>query len=229
MMIEAVNQAAIILVAKMPIPGRVKTRLSPSLSDMDTAELYTRFLRDSTGKVSAVCGATPFIALNISDDPGAFDALRDTLELPHSITVLDQGVGNLGERLVRLCRYGLTAAGRLVLIGSDSPTLPLSYIERALDALEAYDVVIGPSDDGGYYLIGVSGNHRCLFEEIDWSTGKVFEQTLARAAAANLSVEVLDNWYDVDDISGLRRLRDELLGNPSSAPHTARHLMDLRW
>lgn len=167
------------------------------------------------------------VAFNISDAPGKLDEIDDELALPGSIKVLDQGAGDLGARLAHLSRLGFAKADKLVFIGSDSPTMPVSYIEQAIDMLSGHDVVIGPSDDGGYYLIGLSDDHPYLFEGVDWSTRAVFQQTLARANAAGLKVAVLPDWFDVDDIAGLRRLYNELQDDPSAAPHTTAYLTEL--
>ena len=105
-------------------------------------------------------------------------------------------------------------AGRVVLIGSDSPTLPTEYIHRAFQALRDNAVVLGPAADGGYYLVGLKHPHRRLFEAIPWSTNAVMAATLERAREIGLPVSLLPTWYDIDDASSLALLEAELAGNP---------------
>jgi hypothetical protein len=122
------------------------------------------------------------------------------------------------------------------LIDSDSPTLPPQFLQAAVSALArpGERVVLGPAEDGGYYLIGLKKAHRHVFEDIDWSTSKVLRQTITRARERHLPVTVLPTWFDVDDATGLRQLCDELfLGHKTlsatayHAPHTRRYLSRL--
>lgn len=220
------SRPAIVIVAKLPVAGRVKTRLCPPLAPHEAAALYTCFLQDTTANVASLSAAETYIALDTAALTRELQALVDAIELPASVRVIDQGEGDLGARLSHILTNALPERARVVFIGADSPSLPLSYLEGAVRSLERHDVVIGPSDDGGYYLIGLSGSHTCLFADIAWSTKVVFEQTLARAAAAGLKVDVLPGWFDVDDYAGLCRLRQELQENPSAAPRTASYLAD---
>ena len=133
--------------------------------------------------------------------------------------------------MARLMRGRLEAgAERVVLLGSDSPTLPLGVIGRALDRLVAgVDVVLGPSFDGGYYLVGARARCDGIFEGIDWSTPRVLGQTLKRCEALGLGVELLEFWYDVDEAQDLRLLRTHLLGylavtSPSKHSETRSYL-----
>jgi len=115
---------------------------------------------------------------------------------------------DLGERLVAAARH-VFADGhkKLIIIGTDSPNLPLDYLEEANRALESHDIVLGPAEDGGYYLIGMKEIHRKLFEEIAWSSSEVLSQTLERAGHLNLRVHLLPTWYDVDDLPSYQRLK----------------------
>ncbi|MBI2481637.1 MAG: glycosyltransferase [Planctomycetia bacterium] len=131
-----------------------------------------------------------------------------------------QTQGDLGSRMASFfddCfRDG---AGRVVLIGSDSPTVPTEFVESAFRLLGERDVVLGPTDDGGYYLVGASREVAGIFEHIDWSTERVWDQTVARLGEIGLSCASLPQWYDVDEVKDLERLRDELslLANDDSA------------
>ena len=122
--------------------------------------------------------------------------------------------------------------GSVCLIDSDSPTVSGENFAEAVELLSTTEdrVVLGPSDDGGYYLVGMKKPHRHLFEKIDWSTERVLNQTVQRAAEIDLEVKLLPTGFDVDDDAGLRRLRNELLGeqaDDSVAPNTQRFLADL--
>nr|MDQ3315586.1 DUF2064 domain-containing protein [Verrucomicrobiota bacterium] len=111
---------------------------------------------------------------------------------------------------------------------SDSPTVPQSAYARAAQLLSQPGdrIVLGPSDDGGYYLIGLKKLHRRVFDDIDWSTERVAEQTIARAQEIGVALELLPTWYDVDDRATLRRLCDELLGNTDSGGYAAQATRD---
>ena len=164
---------------------------------------------------------------------GAESAYADIL--PADFTLLPQRGDKFGERLYfaveDLFRCGFES---VCLIDSDSPTVPAANFEQAIQVLEAPGnrLVLGPSDDGGYYLIGLKKPDRRLFEQIDWSTEHVLNQTIQRAKDIELAVKLLPTGYDVDDQAGLRRLRDELLKNELGssnevAPSTRRFLASL--
>ena len=102
-------------------------------------------------------------------------------------------------------------AKRVVIIGTDSPTLPTSYIQKAFDVLKKIPIVIGPTFDGGYYLLGLSKQNDDIFDDVEWSTSRVFEQTLTRIKSMNMQVYVLPPWYDVDTSEDLEFLKSHLL------------------
>lgn len=127
--------------------------------------------------------------------------------------VQPQCAGDLGQRMRHYFEMSFAAGvDRAVLIGSDSPTLPIAYVEEAFDHLTQLPVVLGPSDDGGYYLIGLSGKTADIFLAIDWSTSEVWRQTTDRLRAAGQGYYELPRWYDIDTVDDLLRLRDELTG-----------------
>ena len=114
----------------------------------------------------------------------------------------------------------LAAGGdRVVLLGSDSPNVPVAYVEQAFDALKRNDTVLGPTADGGYYLVGVRGRVPPIFAGVAWSTPQVWEQTATRLRAANCTFAELPVWYDVDDAADLRRLRDDLMRQGADDTH----------
>ena len=218
---------ALAVMTKAPQAGRVKTRLVPPLTPEEAAELNKCFLRDTAAAISIACsrrtagsegGATAACGIAVYTPVGAESAYTDILSAGFSL--LPQRGYKFGERLYfaveDLFRCGFDA---VCLIDSDSPTVPAENFAEAVALLSAREdrVVLGPSDDGGYYLIGVKKPHRNLFEQIDWSTERVLNQTIQRAAAIRLEVKLLPTGYDVDDSASLRRLCDELLADARSA------------
>jgi rSAM/selenodomain-associated transferase 1 len=209
---------ALAVMAKAPRPGRVKTRLSPPLTPDQASALNVSFIRDITENIQQVTKASNsagLVAYTPAGDEDAFDGL-----LPSGFQLVLQRGDGFGERLLYACE-DLFACGfsAVCLIDSDSPTLPQDALLQAVERLSrAGDrMVLGGSDDGGYYLIGVKRPHHRLFEQIDWSTERVFEQTLERAREISLTTELLPAWYDVDDAATLERLRRELASRPGAA------------
>jgi hypothetical protein len=154
--------------------------------------------------------------------------------LPADVGLIEAVAPDFGTCLFKAID-GLLAQGHsaAVVLNSDSPTLPAAYLISAAVALSVDEdcAVIGPSADGGYYLLGLKTSHKLLFEEVDWSTERVFQQTLARCRDIGLPVSVLPMWYDVDDATSLTALRDELdgiatpFGALASPAHHARAAM----
>jgi glycosyltransferase A (GT-A) superfamily protein (DUF2064 family) len=174
---------------------------------------------------TAACGVAVYTPV------GAESAYTDIL--PADFSLLPQRGDEFGERLYfaveDLFKCGFES---VCLIDSDSPTVPAENFAAAVELLSTSDdrVVLGPSDDGGYYLIGVKKPHRQLFEQIDWSTDRVLNQTIQRTNEIGLEVKLLPNGYDVDDDASLRRLWDELLGKTAGegvAPNTWKFLVSI--
>jgi len=203
--------------AKMPVVGEAKTRLSPPLTLAQAAALYEAMLRDTISLVAGLRGMQMAIAVTPPDALEFFRANSppDTLLLPAD------GAG-IGECLSLALGHLFEAGFRKVLaVNSDGPSLPFSYLERAVILLEHVDVVLGPSEDGGYYLIGMKSFHPELLRDIEWSTPRVTAQTIRRAEGVGLTVEMLEPWYDVDAADDVARLREELAALPDGAlPHT---------
>lgn len=205
--------ACVIVFVKNPVPGQVKTRLIPHLSAEQAASLYQAFLVDWCNALSTIAAAHRVIAYTPLEGLNALQTLigKDLVYIPQ------QGA-TLGERLIAAAHWACDQDyAKFLFVGSDSPTLPIQYIERALDLLESRDVVIGPSVDGGYYLIGFSKHGASLsiptiFEEITWSTDVVFRQTLRKIQGVNARLGLLPPWYDVDTPTALQLLQDHLLG-----------------
>src|SRR6266852_4155153 len=230
---------ALALMAKVPFACAVKTRLTPPLSPEEAATLSTCFLRDMTTNVSSSMNdGTEGVVLYAPADAGAF--LHDLL--PDGFKLVAQRGETLGQRLINAAAELLNDGFESVcLINSDSPTLPGEILKTAASLLakDGDRVVLGPSEDGGYYLIGLKHPHQELFERIAWSTETVLAHKIDRAADINLPVELLPTWYDVDDAVTLRLLCDELSlssdGNDAqsrfrggfAAPHTREYLASL--
>jgi uncharacterized protein len=197
---------------KTPRNGFSKTRLSPPLQSEEAAEISRCFLRDMSTTIEALMRDDQFVVGVAAYTPiGSEPELAEFL--PAEFKMLAQRQGDLGSRLSGvtedLFSLGFSA---VCLVGSDSPTLPLENLRATAAALkEGTDrIVIGPCTDGGYYLIGMSRSYAKLFEEIDWSTGSVYQQTISRAKEIKLPMVELPPWYDVDDKDSLNRLLSEL-------------------
>jgi rSAM/selenodomain-associated transferase 1 len=204
---------ALAVMVKSPRAGAVKTRLVPPLTSEEAAALSLCFLRDTLENVARVAhrtGARGVVVYTPENDRPFFDEL-----LPDDFHLLPQRGDSLGERLINATADLLHRGfGAVCLIGADSPTLPPATLAAAINFLTLSGdrrVVLGPCEDGGYYLIGLKRQHSQLFAGIEWSTERVLSQTLARAEEIGIGIELLPAWYDVDDARALRRVRDELL------------------
>lgn len=197
---------AIILFARDPVAGKVKTRLAPFLSQDLILELYTRFLNDSIEKICAVGTADPFIGVTPADSSGYFS--RVNVEPP--LTIFLQEGKDLGEKMLNAFQARFDEGyERVVIIGADSPSLPVAYIETALNS--GKDLVIGPSTDGGYYLIGMYQKPvNVFFGGMEWGSEKVLKQTLERIKKSGASLKLLPPWYDVDREEDLKFLKTHL-------------------
>ncbi len=203
------GRCALAVMAKAPRAGKVKTRLSPPLTLEQTAALNICFLKDTTENLATVAGATGLVCYTPVGDEAAFDGL-----LPEGFALIAQRGDGFGERLLAAAEDILACGFAAVcLIDSDSPTVPEAAFDRAVAELarEGDRVVLGPCEDGGYYLIGLKRAHPEPFTGISWSTGSVAEETRERCRAAGLDLVELPVWYDVDDAGTLRLLREELL------------------
>jgi len=213
---------ALSVMTKAPRAGQVKTRLTPPLMPEEAAALNICFLRDTTAAISATVAAGGAKGIGVYTPVGAENAYAEIL--PGHFDLVAQRGDAFGERLIAAAE-DLFAIGfaNVCLIDSDSPTVPQQAYADAVKLLAKSGdrIVFGPSDDGGYYLIGLKKLYRRLFEDIDWSTERVAEQTIARAKEIGLEVELLPTWYDVDDRATLRRLCDELLGPTASGGFAA--------
>lgn len=208
---------ALVIMAKRPEPGHTKTRLCPPLSAATAACLYECFLRDTLHLARSLPGVTPLIAFTPPAAETYFHQLAPDLPRLHQSGV------TLGARLEGVLTHCLAAGfAQAAAIGSDSPTLPAPYLTAAFDRLAdpAIDLVLGPSEDGGYYLIGWKRPYPHLVRDVTMSTPQVLQDTLALAAQAGVRVALLPPWYDIDEAADLARLRTELAAHTAVAPHT---------
>jgi hypothetical protein len=228
---NARGPCALGVMTKAPKAGQVKTRLVPPLTSSEAAELNKCFLRDTAASISSAAFGSDACGIAVYTPIGSEAAYTDILAIDFSL--LPQRGENFGERLYfaveDLFKCGFESA---CLIDSDSPTVSSANFSQAVIELAKPGdrVVLGPSDDGGYYLIGLKRPHRKLFERIDWSTEVVLEQTIQRAREIGLQVNLLPSGYDVDDGASLRRLCNELLADTAAAdiaPHTQKFLREL--
>ena len=206
------SQCAMAIMAKAPRAGKVKTRLSPPLTLEQTAALNVCFLSDTAENLAAIAPAgasAGMVCYTPVGDEAAFNGL-----LPASFTLIAQRGDKFGERLLAAAADILGCGfGAVCLIDSDSPTVPKAAFEQAVAELARPGdrIVLGPSHDGGYYLIGLKQAHPEPFERITWSTASVLEETIERAREAGIEVVLLPLWYDVDDAATLEILTGEVL------------------
>jgi uncharacterized protein len=199
-----VTRRALIVMAKRPYPGQTKTRLCPPLSPAKAAVLYECFLQDVLDTVRMVPNVTPFIAFTPVE---AADYFR---HLAPDFAHIPQCGETLGQRLDFVLRQVQTMGfGQVAAINSDSPTLPAAYLTQAFTELDkpSVDVVFGPCEDGGYYLIGWKRPYPRLVLEVTMSTPHVLRDTLAIAAEEKARVALLPQWFDVDDVADWERVK----------------------
>jgi uncharacterized protein len=228
---------ALAIMAKAPRNGEVKTRLVPPLTAEEATILSACFLKDISANFIIASRTVPVAGYIAYSPPGSEALFRDIVSA--QILLLPPRRIGLGNSLLDAAEDLLAAGyGAVCLVNADSPTLPTSILLQAVEALRAPGdrVVLGPACDGGYYLIGLKQAHHRLFEEIAWSTERVFRQTVERAAGIGLDVVTLPLWYDVDDATSLGWLCGEVLSgcrppdcllDGYAAPHTGEYLENL--
>ena len=224
--------SCVIIFAKNPLPNQVKTRLLPYISAEQSASLYRAFLIDWCETLSQVATSDRIVAYTPSDSLNQLQTL-----IGENVTYIPQVGSGLGERLTSACRWACNRGyEKILMVGSDSPTLPVQYLDEALKLLQFRDIVIGPSTDGLYYLIGFSkvGVHQIIpsiFTDVEWSSNHVLRQTLEKVELTGTRLGLLPPWYDVDTPTELQFLRDHLFAmqlaeHDSPAPQTAHKLAE---
>lgn len=214
------KRPALLVFAKAPVPGTVKTRLCPPLTPKSAATLYRAMLRDTT-LIATASGCETFFCYSPRGSRGMLRAVIGNRRFRW------QGIGDLGARLARCFQRAFAIGyGKVIAIGADSPTLPVERITDAVRELDRADLVIGPADDGGYYLIGLSHWAPDVFQAIPWSTRDVVSRTIACARKRRMSWSVIATLHDVDGPSDLTVLISEIRRG-LSVPHTERALRRL--
>lgn len=193
----------VLLFVKYPAPGRVKTRLAEDIGPKETTKIYKNFVIDILATLRSI-NATIKIFFTPA---GAQQQIQNWLGKEYSYVA--QSGGTLGEKMKNAFEYVFAENfSKVIIIGSDSPDLPEDFLGQAFSALDSNDVVIGPADDGGYYLIGFSYDHFLpeVFEAISWSSDRVFEQTVNILKQHQRKVYLLPQWSDVDTLADLKSL-----------------------
>ncbi len=200
--------------AKFWQPGAVKTRLAETIGRAAAAAVYRESLRTLLIRFASVAASRELVFTPDDRRPEFRSLALQAWQLE------EQGMGDLGQRMARFFERAFASGrSRVVLIGSDSPTVPSSYVDQAFDALEHHAVVLGPSEDGGYYLVGARGDRvPPIFFDMHWSTEQVLPQTIARLQRHNIQYALMPTWYDVDSAADLRRLYDELTQSTAKDP-----------
>ena len=217
--------SVVYIVAKAPRPGHAKTRLAPVLTSEQGSAMARAFLLDTLDVARRARGVAVRVIC-----PGEADAAYLRHLCGRDVGLVCQPGFGLGAALEACFRHGLADGfGKVAVLGSDSPTLSPRVIERAFAALDDHELAIGPSEDGGYYLLGARAVHPSLFRDMVWSTDRVYAETLIRAGRAGLRAATLPRWYDVDTPEDLARLaRDVAMGRSTRAPHSRRALAAIR-
>ncbi len=215
----------ILLFMKAPVLGRVKSRLAEAVGEEAALDLYKRFVLDTLDMVTSVD-----VPLRICFDPSAGENAVSSWLGPGYELRPQQG-GDLGQRMERAFAEAFAEGfGRAVLLGTDIPDLPRTVAAEAISALQDRDAVIGPSTDGGYYLVGftATGFFPPAFLGIPWSTDRVLRDTLRILGEASVRVHLTPTWTDVDDLGGLRALLARAEGSGSRGSRTIEYLVHNR-
>ncbi len=199
---------ALVLFAKAPVPGQVKTRLSSEFSFENAAILYQAFVEDL---IDSFCNM-PSVHFYLSCSPSTNHPFFKSLARDYPISLMEQSGRDLGlrmeETMTELSKKGHDVR---IIIGADSPTLPPVYVREAFDKLGHNDLVLGPSHDGGYYLIGVSGSTPPIFNPIPWGTDQVMMETLRMVHQEACRLHLLPFWYDIDTPRDVHFLKQHLI------------------
>lgn len=212
------SDRVLVIMAKAPRPGSVKTRLTPSLPPEDVTSFYRCLLGDTLALARSLEDVEVAIMCPDSD-------INELAQLADEISVVGQKGKGLAAGLTSVfAHFAESHQRRTIAFDSDSPHLPRSVLEEAFEMLAAHDLVVGPTRDGGYYLVGARASHPALFEADGMGTGGALEKLLSRARDLKLSVGFAAPFYDIDVVDDLTRLAEELRLAPSKAPRTAEWL-----
>ena len=211
----------LIVFAKEPAKDKVKTRLSRCLTAGRRLKLYKAFLKDTLNIVKNI-RAEKILAYDSNKSPGYLRSIAGGLSL-----YKQRGRG-LGQSMHNAFKFAKdNKASKIVIIGTDSPDLPVGFIRQAFKRLETKDVVLGPSRDGGYYLIGLKEPCKDIFSSVKGSTPQVFKKTIENCKRKGKKISLLKSWYDVDTKDELLHLMAKIAKDKKSAPWTKRALSSL--
>jgi hypothetical protein len=215
------SDRVLVIMAKAPRPGVVKTRLAPSLSSTAVTALYCCLLKDTLALARSLSDVEVAIMCPDSD-------VNELAQLAGNETsvVAQKGKGLAAGLTSVFAHFAEDRQRPTIAFNSDSPHLPRSVLEDAFETLASHDVVVGPTHDGGYYLVGAKASHPTLFTRDGMGTSSALETFLSRAQALALSVGFADPFYDIDLADDLTRLAAELHLDPTRAPRTARWLKE---
>jgi hypothetical protein len=217
---RSANHRVLVIMAKAPRPGGVKTRLASSLSPEAVTDFYCCLLQDTLALARSLRGVEVAMMCPDSD-------VNELAELAgREVNVLAQTGEGLAAGLTSVFAHFAGHHQRVIAFNSDSPHLPSSVLEEAFETLTAHDVVVGPTHDGGYYLIGAKASYPTLFARDGMGTSSALEGLLRRARVLELSVGFAAPFYDIDVADDLTRLAEDLRLAPAKAPRTARWLKE---
>lgn len=204
------QQDALVIFAKAPIPGQVKTRLCPPLTPDEAATVHGSFVIDTLERSrTAVAKYRLPVDRYLACAPSCTLAFFKIMEERQAVRLLEQEGPDLGARMHRIFETLFSRSyRRVVIIGTDVPSLPLERYQHAFDLLNRFDLALGPALDGGYYVIGLKQPAPALFENMPWSTDRVLALTKEKAASLGLSIGELAEWRDIDTIDDLNQLID---------------------
>jgi rSAM/selenodomain-associated transferase 1 len=199
---------ALVIFAKAPVPGQVKTRLCPPLTPDEAATLHGSFVLDTLERTKAAVGKLKLdMDRYLACAPSSTHVFFKIMEERQGVKLVDQVGDDLGARMHHVVETMFSRGyRRTIIIGTDVPTVPLDHFKQALTSLEDHDLVLGPALDGGYYLIGMNKPMPELFVDIPWSTDQVLILTQEKAAVLGLKTALLERWRDVDTLDDLEAL-----------------------
>jgi rSAM/selenodomain-associated transferase 1 len=215
------NENALVIMAKEPKVGSTKTRMTPSLTLEEAARLYEVLLWDTIALVAGIKNVDLAITVTPPESEAYFKrvAPTDTILIPVECENLGQCLSSSLSCLLEM-KYK-----KVFALNGDGPSLPADFIQQAIQKLEDHDLVLGPTYDGGYYLVGFKELLPEIFEDISWSTDRVLAQSLQQARQQGRSIHQLPIWYDVDDVDDLEKLQAEMQNlPPDSLKHTRKYL-----
>ncbi|MFC1570687.1 TIGR04282 family arsenosugar biosynthesis glycosyltransferase [Candidatus Omnitrophota bacterium] len=213
-------KSSLIIFAKEPEKGKVKTRLEEAFTQKECVELYKAFLKDTLKLVECVKADEKILAYESSGEASYLKGISEGLKMYRQVG------SDLGERMHNaFCEASSNGSSKIVIIGSDSPTLSPSLVDEAFEKLEESDIVIGPTSDGGYYLIGLKNPWTGLFKDVEWSTERTLEDTLRNLKEAGKNAYMLSEDHDIDSPEDLKWIISD--SDAAKAEHTKKILREI--